>query len=216
MPVTAGVGKIKVVAFDCDGVLFDSRASNAAYYNQILAHFGRPPMAPSAVDYVHAHTVNESIAYLFSDLVDLSEVLAYCRQLDYRQFIPLMLPEPHIREFLEFLRGRFSTAVATNRTTTTRAVFAYHGLTEYFDLIVSALDVQHPKPHPDQFQKIFHHFGIGPAEAIYFGDSKVDEEFARNAGVRLVAFRNPALQADYYLDSFADGPALIQSLTATI
>lgn len=215
MAVALGSGKIKVVAFDCDGVLFDSRASNAAYYNYILAHFGRPPMAPAAVDYVHAHTVFESLAYLFSDLTDLSDVLAYCRQVDYRQFIPLMVPEPHVREFLQFLRGRFATAVATNRTTTTQAVFAYHGLAEYFDLIVSAADVPRPKPHPDQFQKICQHFGINPAEAIYFGDSIVDQEFARNAGVKLVAFRNPALKADYYLDSFADGPALIQTLTTT-
>lgn len=206
---------IKVVAFDCDGVLFDSRASNAAFYNHILAHFGRPPLTPVMLDYVHAHTVYESLAFLFADLPDLGEVLHYCRQVDYHQFIPLMIPEPHVREFLAYLRGRFGTAVATNRTTTTRAVFAYHQLTEYFDLIVSAQDVPNPKPHPDQFYKIFEYFGIGPDEAIYFGDSQVDEEFARNAGVRLVAFRNPALKADFYLDSFAAGPALIEALTTT-
>jgi beta-phosphoglucomutase-like phosphatase (HAD superfamily) len=31
-----------VVAFDCDGVLFDTEAANWAYYNHILGHFGRP------------------------------------------------------------------------------------------------------------------------------------------------------------------------------
>ena len=33
---------IKVVAFDCDGVMFDTTKANIAYYNQILDHFDRP------------------------------------------------------------------------------------------------------------------------------------------------------------------------------
>jgi HAD superfamily hydrolase (TIGR01549 family) len=124
-----------------------------------------------------------------------------------------MLREAHLIEFLEFLRPRFRTAVATNRTTTTKKVFEYHELTDFFDIIVSAQDVARPKPHPDQFLKIFQHFGIGPAEVLYFGDSTVDQEFTRNCGVQLVAFRNPALDAHYHLDSFAQAPELIRRLT---
>lgn len=206
--------KLKVVAFDCDGVLFDSRASNIAFYNQVLAHFGRPPLDEAAIDYIHAHTVYESLAHIFPDHPHLEEVIQHCRRLDYMDFIPLMLREAHLIEFLEFLRPRFGTAVATNRTTTTKKVFEYHGLTDYFDLIVSAQDVAHPKPHPEQFLKIFEHFRIGPAQALFFGDSTVDQEFARNCGVPLVAFRNPALEADYHLDSFAQAPELIRRLTA--
>ena len=52
---------IKLVAFDCDGVLFDSQQANIAFYNAILAHFDRPPLSPEAVDYIHSHTVWESL-----------------------------------------------------------------------------------------------------------------------------------------------------------
>ena len=204
---------LKVVAFDCDGVLFDSRASNIAFYNHVLAHFHRPPMTEAAVDYIHAHTVYESLAHIFPGHLNLDEVIQYCRSMDYMRFIPLMLREAHLIEFLQFLRPQFGTAVATNRTTTTQAVFEHHKLKDFFDIIISAQDVAHPKPHPESFLKIFHHFGIEPAEALYFGDSSVDQEFARNCGVKLVAFRNPKLEADYYLDSFAQGPDLIRSLT---
>jgi len=203
---------LKVVAFDCDGVLFDSRAANIAFYDHILAHFGRPLMSEAQVDYVHAHTVHESIAHLFPDREDLGEVTAFYRTMDPMQFIPMMIREPHLVEFLAFLRPRFGTAVATNRTTTTQRVFLYHNLAQWFDLVVCALDVAHPKPHPESFWKIRDHFGITPEEFIYFGDSIVDQEFAENAGVRLVAYRNPKLRADYHLDSFAQGPELIQAL----
>jgi phosphoglycolate phosphatase len=204
---------IKLVAFDCDGVLFDSRQANIAFYNAILAHFGQPPMGPAAVDYVHSHTVWESMKYLFPASIDLETAMSFARSFDYNPFIAMMVEEPYLREFLQFLRpGRF-TALATNRTTTTRAVLHYHGLTEDFDLVVSAQDVNHPKPHPESFELILEHFQLTPREAIFIGDSQVDEKFAANAGVPFVAYRNPALTADHYLDSFATGPDLIRKLT---
>ena len=81
-----------------------------------------------------------------------------------------------------------------------------------FDLVVSAQDVSHPKPHPESFARILEHFRLSPENAIYIGDSRVDEKFAANAGVPFVAYRNPELTADYYLDSFAAGPDLIRDL----
>jgi HAD superfamily hydrolase (TIGR01509 family) len=203
---------LKLVGFDCDGVLFDSRDANIAFYNDILARFGLPPMAPQAVDYVHSHTFQESLEYLFRESQVLQEVLDFCRTIDYQRFIPMMVEAPHLREFLGFLRSRFYTALATNRTTTTQAVLHYHCLADQFDLVISALDVSRPKPHPESFWRILEHFGLNAYEVIYIGDSKVDEEFAKNAGVPLVAYKNPHLNADFHLDSFADGPALIQEL----
>lgn len=203
---------LKLIGFDCDGVLFDSRNANIAFYNAILARFRRPAMDPLAVDYVHSHTFREALEYLFGNGGILGEVLDYCRTLDYRPFIPMMVEAPHLRDFLAFLRPRFFTALATNRTTTTHAVLQHHGLNSHFDLVVSALDVARPKPHPESFWRIFKHFRLQPEEAIYIGDSQVDEEFAANAGVPLVAFRNPHLKAQFHLESFAQGPDLIRVL----
>lgn len=204
---------LKLVGFDCDGVLFDSREANTEFYNGILRRFGLPPMTPESVDYVHSHTFPESVEYLFRGSPRLAEVRDYCRTIDYQRFIPLMVEEPHLREFLGFLKPRFYTALATNRTTTTQAVLDYHRLADQFDLVVSALDVARPKPHPEAFWRILQHFNLAPEEVIYIGDSTVDEQFAKNAGVPLVAYRNPSLKAAYYLDSFAAGPRLIQEIT---
>lgn len=203
---------IKLVAFDCDGVLFDSRPANIAFYNDILARFEQPRMDLEAEDFVHSHTVWESVEHIFQGYPDLNVVRGYCRNFDYSPFIPMMVEEPHLREFLEFLRPACFTALATNRATTTDAVLSYHRLTDSFDLVVSASDVACPKPHPESFERILSHFGLTPRETIYIGDSEVDQAFAANAGVPLVAFRNPRLQAAYYLDSFAAGPDLLRQL----
>jgi len=205
---------LKLVAFDCDGVLFDSRQANIAFYNSILEQFGQPRLDAAATDFVHSHTVFASLGYLFRDYSDLNAVLQFTRSLDYQPFIPMMVEEPYLREFLQFLRPQFTRALATNRTATTGAVLKYHRLEEHFDLVVSAQDVSHPKPHPESFWRILEFFALKPEQAIFIGDSRVDEEFARNAGVTMVAYRNPELKADFYLDSFADAPALVTALTA--
>jgi phosphoglycolate phosphatase len=205
---------LKLIAFDCDGVLFDSREANIAFYHAILEQFGMPRLSPAATDFVHSHTVLESLEYLFQGYADLDAVRQFTRGLDYHPYIPMMVEEPHLREFLQFLRPAFARALATNRSTTTGAVLKYHRLEDQFDLVVSAQDVAYPKPHPESFWRILEHFGLEPGQAIFFGDSRVDEEFARNAGVPLVAYRNPELQADFYLDSFAGAQALITELAS--
>ena len=62
--------QIKVVGFDCDGVMFDTKNANIAYYNRILEHFGKPEMTSEQFEFTHTHTVYESIEYLFQGNLD--------------------------------------------------------------------------------------------------------------------------------------------------
>ncbi len=59
--------RIRVVAFDCDGVMFDTETVNKAYYNQILQHVNKPALTPEQFAFVHMHTTDEAISYLFPD-----------------------------------------------------------------------------------------------------------------------------------------------------
>ena len=61
------MNRIKVVIYDCDGVLFDSRKANEAFYNHILEHFGRPRMRADQLNYVHMSTGEDSVNFLFRD-----------------------------------------------------------------------------------------------------------------------------------------------------
>ena len=76
------------------------------------------------------------------------------------------------------------------------------GLQASFDLVVTALDVEHPKPHPEALLKILDHFRLRAEDGIYIGDSKVDSEHAGAVGMKMISFRNPTLPAAYHADSF--------------
>lgn len=77
-----------------------------------------------------------------------------------------------------------------------------HGLEGWFDLVVTALDVAFPKPHPDQLIKIIDHFKIQPAHALFLGDSQLDEMAAESAGVPFIAFNNTQLSAPIHIADF--------------
>ncbi|MFW6335253.1 MAG: HAD family hydrolase, partial [Desulfosalsimonas sp.] len=98
----------------------------------------------------------------------------------------------------------FFTAVATNRSDTMNRVLEEHGLEHCFDLVVTALDVENPKPSPDQLIKITQHFGVSSGQVLYVGDSQVDQQAARAAGVILAACCNDSLEADYHIERLSE------------
>jgi len=189
---------IKVVAFDCDGVMFDTAEVNKAYYNSLLSRFGRPLMTESQFNFVHMHTVDESVAYLF-DEQGLEEVHAFRKSMDYQPFLKYMRIEPYLKPLLRRLRPRYKTAIATNRTDTMDFVLTAYDLTPLFDLVITARDVSNPKPHPEPLNKISAHFNCAPDDMIYIGDSELDQIAAQAAGVRFIAYNNRSLQADYHI-----------------
>ena len=195
---------IRAVVFDCDGVMFDSRQANLAFYNQILSHFGRPPMSAEQFAHAHMHTVDEALARLFDDPQSLQAAQIYRRRMGYLPFLQFMRIEPELKPLLDWLRPRYRTAVATNRTDTMERVLQENDLQSRFDLVVTALDVARPKPDPEPLLKVLAHFRLEPRQALYVGDSRLDEIAARSAGLILVAYRNASLDADYHIERLGE------------
>ncbi len=195
---------IKLVAFDCDGVLFDTEKANRVYYSSILQHFGRPAVTDEQFAFVHMHTVYESLAYLFSDEETLEAAHVFRKSMDYRQYLGYLTMEPHLVPLLEKLRPQIKTAIATNRTDTMDRLLAEFDLEGYFDLVVTSSDVKRPKPDPDVLLKILDYFDFDPHQVIYVGDSRLDELAAKAAGMPFVAYRNRELSSDYHIQSLKE------------
>lgn len=190
---------IKVVAFDCDGVLFDTRKTNAAYYNRILNHMGKPELSSDQFGYVHMHTVDESLAFLFTDRAEYEAAQIFRKSMSYRSFIKNMIMEDTLMLLLSKLYEKYGMSIVTNRTDTMPEVMETFGLNKYFDIVVTALDVPRPKPYPDPLLKVLNFYRIAPEEVLYIGDSSVDELSAKAAKTYFAAYRNPDLSADYHI-----------------
>ncbi len=196
---------LKLLVFDCDGVLFDSQEANRAYYNAICQALGREPLTEEEFRVVHMQTAENSVRYLFRhhpELID--KALAYQKTLNYENFIHLMKPEPGIRELIADIRPPVKTAISTNRTTTMGRLLEIFDYEKLFDLVVTALVSPKPKPHPEALKMILDHFQVKPEETLYVGDTEIDYELTKSLGVPLVAFKNPDLNAQYHVKSFQE------------
>ncbi|HAD04960.1 MAG: hypothetical protein A2005_00935 [Desulfuromonadales bacterium GWC2_61_20] len=186
---------IRGIVFDCDGVLFESRAANLAYYNAVLAEFGEPPVLPQ--ERARAHLCHTAASpQVFATLLGAersAEALALAARMDFRRFIPDMLPEPFLAETLAALAIRFPLAVATNRGNSMHEILVHFDLAHYFQSVVTSRDVLRPKPHPDMIHLAARRLGLQEGELLFIGDSELDREAAREAGVAFVAYRNDGL-----------------------
>ena len=197
---------LKLIVFDCDGVMFDSKEANRIYYNDLLAAFDHPPMDEAELSFVHMHNVVDSVNYIFRHYSskECDQVHRYRSQKDYTPYLEFMIMEPDLVDFLNYSRLHYKLAISTNRTTTMRPLLKRFNLNGYFEKIVTAGDVVSPKPDPEALFDILSFFDLTPAETIYIGDSIVDRQHTASAKVPLIAFKNKNLTAEYHVNSFME------------
>ncbi len=196
---------LKVIALDCDGVLFDSREANINFYSHIMKAIGRPPLRADQHEYIHMYPVRQSLIYLTGgEGEDFARAFKYFETVDLGAFNGHLSLEPGLVSFLKQASKRFQTALATNRTVSGLEFLSKLNLSEFFDLVVCASDVSNPKPHPDIMEKILGAFEVLPEDVLYIGDSRVDEEFALATGVHFVSYKNPSLRAELHISHFRE------------
>jgi len=202
---------IRGIIYDCDGVLFESRAANLAYYNAVLQQLGEPCVA--AADRVKAHLCHTAASpEVFASLLGparVEQALACAAALDYRQFIPFMTPEPGMVETLAELSARMPLAVATNRGTSMPEILRHFDLGRYFHTVVTSRDVLRPKPHPDMLELAASRLGLVAGELLFVGDSELDSQAAARAGIRFAAYKGD-LPGELKIDSHQKLAALFR------
>lgn len=80
---------------------------------------------------------------------------------------------------------RLALVTASDRAIVERA-FATLRMEDTFEHVVCADDVTRQKPHPEGLEQALGVLGVAPADAVYVGDTIVDLEMARAAGVPFV------------------------------
>ncbi len=187
--------KTKVIIYDCDGVLFDSRRSNYAFYNHFLERFGMASMTAAQARLTYVMTTVEALSMLFDGTPHLRKALEYAATVLNDEFVAMMDMEPNLRETLERLRRSYRIAIATNRGKSMFQVLKDHHVEDLFDMVVTSVDVEQPKPSPECLLKIMRRFEARPEECVYIGDAHTDLLVAQRAEVPFVAYKNTALEA---------------------
>jgi len=178
----------KLIIFDLDGTLVDSKASIMAAMRDMALAMGlsQEKFAEKPVN------IGLPMSNILRGLgiADIETARAIYRQ-HYHKYTHMELAFPGIAGLLETLYGRVPLAIATNKAYEgSLRTLGNAGIREYFDCIAS-LDQGIAKPDPDAFIRICAYYRelgktYSPQECLMIGDSPIDCEFAHNCGIDFV------------------------------
>lgn len=184
---------LPAVIFDLDGTLIDSAPDIHAVSNAVLAEHGFAPLGlPQVRSFVGrgvAHLVDCLLAASGADpqgALHAPMVAAFSAR--YEEAVALTEVYPGVPEALGALAAAgYPLGICTNKPLApARAVLAHLGIGGFFDTVIGGDSLPVRKPDPAPLRHAVDR--IGRARAIFVGDSEVDAETARAAGLPFLLF----------------------------
>jgi phosphoglycolate phosphatase len=218
------ISGIRVLVFDLDGTLIDSKLDLALAVNATLESMGRSPITHQLIE----SYVGDGASVLIRRALGESASESECRSaLDhflhyYRaHMLDNTVPYPGVREGLASLE-EFPMAVLTNKPTRiSKLILEGLELARYFKYIHGGNSFERKKPDPMGLEVLLKDFNAAPREALMVGDSDVDVLTARNANTWACGVtygfgsdRLAKCPPDLLLDSLADLPSFLKSVGA--
>ncbi|QFT79491.1 Phosphoglycolate phosphatase [Roseovarius sp. THAF27] len=183
----------RAVIFDLDGTLIDSAPDIHAAANRVLAGHGIAPFtlaeARGFVGHGAAAFVRRCLAARGLDDDSALQAQVLQQFLDvYEGAVHLTQPYPGVTACLDALDGAgVALGICTNKPEgPTASVLAHLDLARYFSVIVGGDTLSVRKPDPAPLLRAISQ--TGSEEVIFVGDSEVDAETSRTAGVPFALF----------------------------
>lgn len=182
--------RVRGVIFDMDGTLADS----IQYYYRIACEVAELAEAPCpsrerVCELMGSGDPDLLRKLLPADYPDVEATLSRIRRTRgpmWRRGIESIEPIPGCVAMVHGLRAR---GVRLGIATSSGRALPYlerWGVRPCFDEIVGREDVERRKPHPESVLRCLEKLDLDPADAAYVGDSRIDIEAGRAAGVHTV------------------------------
>ncbi|HVT97386.1 MAG TPA: HAD-IA family hydrolase [Acidobacteriaceae bacterium] len=190
--------EIRLIVFDLDGTLIDSRRDLTNSINAMLTEFGRDPLPEPIIATYIGDGAGMLVRRALGDPEDeplveraLQHFLAHYREhkLDYTYVYS------GVFDSLEALRTRAGgdprkMAVLTNKPVRPSVdICDALGLSPFMFRIYGGNSFATKKPEPEGLNAIIHEAGVAPGETLMIGDSSVDILTARRAGAWVIGCR---------------------------
>jgi len=177
--------KIDLLIFDLDGTLIDSKQDIAEGVNFARKALGLEPLPLEEVVQAIGDGVQALIdRVLGSEREHLKEkALQHFREYYGKHLLDHTRPQPEVPDVLQHFRAK-SKAILTNKSSQfTLPILERLGLQSLFGWIECGDNPEEKKPHPGGVKRILKHFKTDPEKAVLVGDSPVDVQTGKAAGI---------------------------------
>ncbi|SLM65091.1 MULTISPECIES: HAD family hydrolase [Dickeya] len=208
-----------LVIFDLDGTLVDTPSGIVSAFISALHSMGIAFEDERAIRATIGLPLEHAFAQLLAIAPDDEQVAVAvrCYQSAFReQVLPRAreLVFPGVVDGLTLLKRQgYSLAVATSKVlTSAQALLEAAGLWSFFDLVLGADSVTHPKPDPEMGLLAMSRLGAEAATTVMVGDTTHDLFMARQAGMSAIGvtwgihsvFQLETAQPQLIVDTFSE------------
>ena len=185
----------RALIFDLDGTVVDSMPAHFKAWSLALAEHGAPQVFPEDVFYSMGGLPTRDIVRNLNREQGLEldpDGIALAKK---RYFLECLDELTFINEVIDFARanhGRVPMAIASGGSRLiVEKTLQVMGVTDLFDVVVTADDVVNGKPAPDIFLEAASRLGVDPATCVVFEDAPAGIQAAEEAGMEVVVVPMP-------------------------
>ena len=177
----------RLIAFDLDGTLIDSRRDLADSANELIAELGGAPLPEDAI----AGMVGEGAALLVKRALDAAALdhpphaLARFLEIYDTRLVNHTRVYNGIMEALHSVRRHARLGVLTNKPTApTERILDAFAIRDLFQSVIGGDGPYPRKPDPQGLLAMMTRLGSTPERTLMVGDSAIDYQTAQRASVR--------------------------------
>jgi phosphoglycolate phosphatase len=184
---------VKLIIFDLDGTLIDSSKDITEAINYAIKPYGLGSLTTEDT----IKLVGEGISRLIERLLLNSpfeiddgirkEVIERFLEYYSHHLLDNTKEYPGVRETLERLGGYKKAVISNKREALSRRILEGLGLDRFFEMIVGSDSTPEKKPSALPVIKVLRDLDIRPEEAVIVGDSNLDIEAGRSAGLKTIS-----------------------------
>lgn len=188
----------RLIVYDLDGTLVDTLEDIAASANYMLRSLQAPPVVNADIKGYVGRGVRELVRACLKS--DDEEHIARGVQV-YRAYYAQHLLDhsrlyPGVREVLQHFSGRLQVVLTNKPDPFSTHLLRALGLARHFAQIIAGNGEFPRKPDPSAILALLKVHGVAPADALIIGDSPIDIQTGRGAGVMTVAVTQGLTDAD--------------------
>ncbi len=186
VPIPADIlSSLRLLVFDLDGTLIDSKLDLALSVNAMRAQMGLGPLAHDVIGAYVGHGVTNLVQRALGEEArdgDVERCVAVFIEHYRRHMLDSTVAYPGVIEALDALRGK-SLAVLSNKPVVFSCeILGGLNLARYFAFIYGGNSFEQKKPDPMGIRKLMADLNALPEQTLIIGDSDTDVLTGRNAG----------------------------------